>query len=83
MYRAFDPTLNREVAIKVVRADLANDPGFVTDFLRETRIAAGINHPHIVQIYFVGEDRGQYYIVTQLLKGRTLREVVESGRRAQ
>ena len=77
IYRAFDPTLNREVAIKVLREDLAHDPKFLNDFLQEARSAAAISHPHIVQIYFVGEEKAQYYIVMELLQGRTLREIIE------
>jgi serine/threonine protein kinase len=77
VYRAFDPTLNREVAIKVLRENLAHDPKFLNDFLEEARTAAAISHPHIVQIYFVGEETAQYYIVMELLKGRTLREIIE------
>jgi len=77
VYRAFDPTLNREVAIKVLREELAHDPKFLNDFLQEARSAAAIGHPHIVQIYFVGEEKAQYYIVMELLQGRTLREIIE------
>lgn len=77
MYRAFDPTLNREVAIKVLREELAHDPKFLNDFLQEARSAAAISHPHIVQIYFVGEEKAQYYIVMELLQGRTIREIIE------
>ncbi|MGO9246113.1 MAG: protein kinase domain-containing protein [Verrucomicrobiia bacterium] len=77
VYRAFDPTLNREVAIKVLRGELAHDPKFLNDFLQEARSAAAISHPHIVQIYFVGEEKAQYYIVMELLQGRTLREIIE------
>ncbi len=77
VYRAFDPTLNREVAIKVLREDLARDPKFLNDFLQEAGSAAAISHPHIVQIYFVGEESAQSYIVMELLRGRTLREIIE------
>jgi serine/threonine protein kinase len=77
VYRGFDPTLNREVAIKLLREDLARDPKFLNDFLEEARSAAAISHPHIVQVYFVGEEAAQYYIVMELLKGRTLREIIE------
>src|SRR5579862_3635570 len=77
VYRGFDPTLNREVAIKVLREDLARDPKFLNDFLQEARSAAAISHTHIVQIYFVGEESDQYYLVMELLKGRTLREIIE------
>jgi len=77
IYRAFDPTLHREVAIKVLREQFAKDPKFLEEFLREARNAAAISHPHIVQIHFVGEQQGQYYIVMELLKGRTLRQIKE------
>jgi len=77
VFRAFDPTLNREVAIKVLKENFARDPKFLNDFLQEARSAAAISHSHIVQIYFVGEEDSQYYIVMELLKGRTLREIIE------
>jgi hypothetical protein len=77
IYRAFDPTLNREVAIKVLRGPCAEDPKFMEEFLREARNAAAISHPHIVQVHFVGEHQGQSYIVMELLRGRTLREIKE------
>lgn len=77
VFRAFDPTLNREVALKVLREDLSKDQKFVDDFLQEARAAASISHPHIVQIHFVGSESGQYYIVMELLRGRTLREIIE------
>lgn len=77
IFRAFDPTLNREVAIKVLREDLAADPKFVEEFLREARNAAAISHPHIVQVHFVGEQEGEYYIVLELLEGRNLRDIIE------
>lgn len=77
VYRAFDPTLNREVAIKVLKENLSRDPKFLNDFLQEARSAAAISHPHIVQVYFVGEEDSQYYLVMELLKGRTLREIIE------
>jgi serine/threonine protein kinase len=78
VFRAFDPTLNREVAIKLLRDDLSRDQKFVDDFLQEARAAASISHPHIVQIHFVGAEDGQYYIVMELLRGRTLRELIET-----
>jgi serine/threonine protein kinase len=77
VFRAFDPTLNREVAIKVLRENLARDPKFLNDFLEEARSAAKMSHPHIVQVYFVGEEAAQYYIVMELLKGSTVREIIE------
>jgi len=77
IFKAFDPTLNRHVAIKVLKPDLAGNPQFVEDFLREARNAAAISHPHIVQVHFVGEAAGQYYVVMELLDGRPLRSIIE------
>jgi len=77
VHKAFDPSLSREVAIKLLHEDLAHDPKFVTDFLREARNGAAISHANIVQVLFVGEEEGQYYIAMELLKGQTLREVIE------
>ncbi|MGD0016419.1 MAG: protein kinase [Verrucomicrobiia bacterium] len=77
VWRALDPTLNREVAIKVLRDEIARDPKFVADFLQEARNAAAISHPHIVQVHLVGDYGGQYYIVMELLRGRSLREILD------
>lgn len=78
IYKAFDPTLNRRVAIKVLSAKLTGNPKFVEDFLREARNAAAISHPHVVQVHFVGEAAGQYYVVMELLQGQPLRARVET-----
>ena len=78
VWRATDPTLNREVAIKVLRDEIARDPKFLADFLQEARNAAAISHPHIVQVHLVGDYGGQYYIVMELLRGRSLREILET-----
>ena len=77
VFRALDPSLNREVAIKVLREELARDPKFVTDFVREARSAAAISHPHLVQVHLVGAEAGQYYIVMELLAGRPLSEIID------
>lgn len=80
VYRAWDSTLNRQVAIKVLDRSLATDqPQFFQDFIREAQNAAGINHPHIVQIYFVGEDAGEYYLAMELLEGQTLDDRLDRG----
>lgn len=79
VFRAFDPSLNRNVAIKLLDEDLAKDPKFVEDFLREAQNAAAISHPHIVPIYFVGEHEGNFYIVMELLNGRPLSAVLQDG----
>lgn len=76
VFKALDPTLNREVAIKVMRKELGDDPKFVENFLREARAAAQINHPNIVQIYQCGKQKDQPYIVMELVSGGKLDELV-------
>src|SRR3954463_3524121 len=75
--------LNRDVAIKVLRADLARDPSFLNRFRREAHSAAGLNHPSIVSVYDTGEDlqmdgTPQPFIVMEFVHGRTLRDIVKS-----
>jgi len=79
VFRAFDPSLKRNVAIKLLDADFAKDPQFVEEFLREAQCAAAISHAQIVPIHFVGEHEGHYYIVMELLKGRSLSAIVHHG----
>ncbi len=69
VYRAVDETLGRQVAIKVMRRELGEDPKFIETFLREARAAAQLNHRNIVSIYSFGEQKGQPYIVMELLDG--------------
>ncbi len=69
VYRAIDEKLSRQVAIKVMRRTLGEDPKFVENFLREARAAAQLNHRNIVSVYAVGEEKGQPYIVMELLDG--------------
>jgi serine/threonine-protein kinase len=83
VHRGRDSRLNREVAIKVLRADLARDPSFLNRFRREAHSAAGLNHPSIVAVYDTGEDAGpdgtpQPFIVMEYVQGRTLRDIVKS-----
>jgi serine/threonine-protein kinase len=87
VHRGRDVRLGREVAIKILRADLANDPAFLTRFRREAQSAAGLNYPAIVAVYDTGEDPGLSsngdipYIVMEYVEGRTLRDVLkEQGR---
>jgi len=78
VYLAYDPSLNRKVAIKLLDEELAKaDPQFVENFIHEAQTAAGINHPNIVQIYFVGEENGSYYIAMELLAGKSLDEIMK------
>ncbi len=79
VYRALDRTLGRQVAIKVMRGEMSEDPQFVANFLREARSAAQINHPNIVQIYAVDEAGGHPYIVMELLGGGRMDEMIAKG----
>ncbi len=77
VYLAYDLILNRNVAIKVLRGDLADDEKFVRRFQREANSASSLHHPNIVEMYDVGEDDGKYYIVMEYLDGRTLKSLVK------
>ncbi|TSA29609.1 MAG: serine/threonine protein kinase [Verrucomicrobiaceae bacterium] len=77
VFRAFDPSLNRHVAIKVLKEEFAQDPKFVEDFLRESKNAAAVSHPHIAQIHFVGEADENRYMVMELVSGRSLEQIVQ------
>ncbi len=76
VYRAYQPSLHRYVAIKVLPPQLTLDTTFVQRFLREARAAAQLEHPNIVTIYDVGEQEGIYYIVMPELKGESLRRLI-------
>jgi eukaryotic-like serine/threonine-protein kinase len=83
VHRGRDTRLNREIAIKVLRADLARDPSFLNRFRREAHSAAGLNHPSIVSVYDTGEDithdgTPQPFIVMEFVEGRTLRDIVKA-----
>ena len=75
VYLAHDIILNRDVAIKVLRGDLANDPKFVRRFQREALASSSLSHPNIVEMYDVGEDKGTYYIVMEYVDGKTLKQL--------
>jgi Tol biopolymer transport system component len=74
VYRARDERLSRDVALKVVHADLAQNPERIRRFEQEARAAGVLNHPNIVAIYDTGQSEGSPYIVSELLQGETLRE---------
>ena len=61
VYLAHDTILDRDVAVKILRGDLADDEKFVRRFQREAIAASSLNHPNIVEMYDVGEDDGKYY----------------------
>ena len=77
VYLAYDTILDRNVAVKVLRGDLATDDKFVRRFQREALSASSLNHPNIVEVYDVGEDNGQYYIVMEYIEGKHLKELIK------
>ena len=77
VYRAFQPSLNRYVAIKVLPPHLGFDKEFVERFQREALASAKLRHPNIVVIHDVGHQQGIYFIVMELLEGRTLKQIIE------
>ncbi len=79
VYRARDARLNREVAIKILPASFSTDPERLERFAQESRATAALNHPNILAIYDIGEERGAPYVVSELLEGETLRDRLRHG----
>ncbi|MGA8273877.1 MAG: protein kinase [Candidatus Sulfotelmatobacter sp.] len=79
VYRARDARLNRDVAIKILPTSFSADPDRLQRFAQESRAAAALNHPNILSIYDIGEDRGAPYVVSELLEGETLRDRLRNG----
>ncbi len=77
VYRGRDPLLEREVAIKVLRSDLASSAEFIERFRREARLAASLRHPNIVTVIEVGEQSGSYYLVMDYLSGGSLQMLLD------
>jgi serine/threonine-protein kinase len=77
VYLAIDTILNRQVAVKILRGDLATDEKFVRRFQREALSASKLSHPNIVEMYDVGEDNGMYYIVMEYIDGKTLKNLIK------
>lgn len=77
VYLAHDELLNREVAIKVLRGNLALDPVALLRFQREANAASGLSHPNIVEVYDVGEEEGHHYIVMEYVRGKTLKQLIQ------
>ena len=77
VYLAYDTILDRNVAVKLLRGDLASDEKFVHRFQREALSASSLNHPNIVEVYDVGEDNGDYYIVMEYIEGKHLKDLIK------
>ncbi|HET9037631.1 MAG TPA: serine/threonine-protein kinase, partial [Myxococcaceae bacterium] len=80
VYRARDPRLGREIALKVVNESLGASPDLVRRFEQEARIAGSLNHPNIVAVYDAGVHEGAPFFVTELLEGESLRQRMSRGR---
>ena len=83
VYKGFEPALNRFVAIKELSPSLAHDPQLVERFLREARSMAALNDPHIIQIYFIGQENGQPFFVMEFVEGESLSGLLKREGRLQ
>lgn len=81
VYKAFDPEINRPLAIKLLRGECAADPEYRYRFLQEAKAAGKLTHPNIVTIFDVGEAEAGPYIAMEYLEGQTLDQVMASGKR--
>src|ERR1700732_566890 len=79
VYRAKDARLDRTVAIKILPASFSADPDRMQRFAQEARAAAALNHPNILSIFDIGDEKGSPYVVSELLEGETLRERLRNG----
>lgn len=79
VYLAHDMILDRDVAVKVLRMDFAEDEEFIRRFHREAQSATSLAHPNIVSIYDVGEEDSIYYIVMEYVDGQTLKQYIQQN----
>lgn len=77
VYKSKDHKLNRYVAVKVLKSDYRSDEVFIQKFVSEAQAAAGLMHPNVVNVYDVGQDRGLYYMVMELVEGISLKDYIE------
>lgn len=81
VFKARDLRLNRFVALKLLRREFADDASFTEKLREEARITAAIRHPHVVEVYAVGEDHSQFYVVMELVDGGSLDDRMEDEKR--
>ena len=79
VYRAHDPRLDRNIALKILPSDLASDPERIARLTREARLLASLNHPHIATIHGIEEDEGRIALVMELVEGPTLADRLAGG----
>ena len=81
VYKARQQSLDRDVALKVIGDDIAREPEFRERFMREAKLAASVDHPHVVTVYDVGDEDGRLFLVMQWIEGTDLKQLLEgSGR---
>jgi len=83
VYKAHQLSLDRTVAMKIVNPELADDPEFRERFRREARIAASLDHPHVVPVYHAGEDDGNVYLTMRFVEGTDLASMIASRGRVE
>src|SRR5688500_20329604 len=76
VYRGRDPRLGRDIAIKILAKDASQDADATVRLEREARAIAALSHPNIVAVFDVGREDGNFYVVTELLEGTTLRQQI-------
>src|SRR5271154_1857494 len=79
VYRATDPKLGRDVALKVLPQDVANDPERLARFQREARAVAALNHPNVVTLYSVEECDGRHFFTMELIEGQSLDRIIPAN----
>lgn len=82
VYEARQTGLDRSVALKIIMPEVAGEPGFAERFIREARVLARLNHPHIVTIHDFGQRSGLHYLIMEYVDGVSLRDVLRTGRMA-
>ena len=81
VYKARQQSLERDVALKVIREEIASEPDYRERFLREAKLAASVDHPNVVTVYDVGDENGRLYLVMQWIDGSDLRHLLDSSGR--
>ncbi|WP_156746743.1 serine/threonine-protein kinase, partial [Mycobacterium sp. E2733] len=79
VWRAYDTTMDRVVALKLLLANVAEDPAYVERFRREAHAAASLDEPHVIPIYDFGEIDGRLYVTMRLIAGRDLHDLLAEG----
>src|SRR5258707_6130575 len=79
VYRAHQASINRDVAIKIIKSDLAESPDFIARFEREARTVANLSNPHILRVHDYGQQEDLVYLVMELLKGGSLATLIQQS----